>query len=108
VKVRTTTSKADDDARILRGGRADGTTVVEVLYSSACQAAWGKAKGAPDGALVKIVDANGSEQHARAKSGTAKAAPKPTPMLPAQAGTRLQACINTDQLCTDWVEIPVE
>lgn len=97
-----------DDARILPGGRAEGTMVVEVLYSSACQAAWGKAKGAPDGALVKIVNANGSEQHARAKSGAGKAAPKPTPMLPARAGTLLQACINTDQLCTDKVEIPAE
>lgn len=97
-----------DDARILPGGRAEGTMVVEVLYSAACQAAWGKAKGAPDGALVKLVNANGSEQHARAKSGPGKAAPKPTPMLPARAGTLLQACINTDQLCTDWVEIPAE
>jgi hypothetical protein len=97
-----------DDARTLPGGRADGTMVVEVLYSSACQAAWGKAKGAPDGALVKIVNANGSEQHAKAKSSPGKAAPKPTPMLPARAGTLLQACINTDKLCTDWVEIPAE
>lgn len=97
-----------DDARILPGGQAEGTMIVEVLYSSACQAAWGKAKGAPDGALVKIVNANGSEQHARAKSGAGKPAPKPTPMLPARAGTLLQACINTDQLCTDWIEIPAE
>jgi hypothetical protein len=97
-----------DDARILRGGRAEGTMVIEVLYSSACQAAWGKAKGAPDGALVKIVNANGSEQHARAKSGASKTAPKPTPMLPARTDTLLQACINTDKLCTDWTEIPPE
>jgi hypothetical protein len=97
-----------DDARILPGGRAEGTMVVEVLYSSACQAAWGKAKGAPDGALVTIINTNGSEQHARAKSGPSKAAPKPTPMLPAHAGTSLQACINSDQFCTDWVEVPTE
>lgn len=95
------------DARPLPGGRDDRTTIIDVMYSPVCQAAWAKTKGAPHGAVIKVADTNGLEQRARAKSVAVEATPKPTPMIPAPAGARIKACIVTvtEELCTDVVEI---
>jgi len=97
-----------DDARPLPGGKDDRTVIIDVMYSPACQAAWGKAKGAPNGAVVTVSDAAGLEQRARGKSVAGEPTPKPTPMIPAPAGARVKACIvtTTAELCTDSVEIP--
>jgi hypothetical protein len=97
----------NEDALTLPGGKDNQTAIVEVMYSPTCGAAWGKAKGAPGGAVIKIVDTKGSEQRALVRSAAGESGPKPTPMLSAPAGARLRACINTDP-CTDLIEIPAE
>ncbi|MGH3880129.1 MAG: DUF2690 domain-containing protein [Actinophytocola sp.] len=94
----------DDDARPL-AGRDNATTIIEVMYSNNCQAAWAKAKGAPPGSVIKITDGNGLNQRAQAPAD--KSGPRPTRMLSAPVGTRLTACIITgsQRICTETIEV---
>lgn len=96
----------DYDTRPL-AGRDNATTIIEVMYSDTCQAAWAKAKGAPPRSVIKITDPNGPLQLAGVKAATGKSGPRPTPMLFAPVGTRLTACIITDsqQICTETIEV---
>lgn len=97
------------DAQVL--GSEGSTTVVEVMYSRACQAAWGRAKGLPPDAVVRIAEITGTGgQRAVGKAGPGADKPKPTRMLAAPAGTRFKACIviGTDQTCTNTVPISGE
>jgi hypothetical protein len=94
------------DAQSL-GSEGDGA-IVEVMYSRSCQAVWGKAKGLPPGAIVKITGPDGPAHRALEKAESGEDKPKPTLMLPAPAGTRFKACIviGNEDTCTGLVEIP--
>jgi transcriptional regulator with XRE-family HTH domain len=96
----------DEDARSL-AGRDNAPTIIEVMYSNTCQAAWAKAKGAPPGSVIKITDDNGHGHRAQAKAAADNAAPKPTRMVSAPVGTRLTACVitETQRICTETIEV---
>jgi transcriptional regulator with XRE-family HTH domain len=96
------------DAQALDSNDEAGV-VIEVMYSPACQAAWGKGKGVPADAVVKITSDSSTPQRARGKPEPNENTTKPTRMLPAPVGTLLRACITTtdaQKICTEQVEVP--
>jgi hypothetical protein len=97
-----------DGRKLVTSQPRDGV-VVQVLYSTACRAAWGKIVGTNRGAVVQFLDGNGeSETIVVSGNGRDKQA-HPTLMLPGLQGTRLHTCVTTTgtrtPLCTEEVTV---
>ncbi|MPZ79915.1 MAG: DUF2690 domain-containing protein [Actinophytocola sp.] len=99
----------DDRPQVLATGpRLTDGTVVKILYSATCAAAWARTVSSRPGAVVELTDGDGGSQQARLGKVDGEASPVPTRMLPAAPGTRLRGCVTAggESACTDEIEVP--